>query len=373
MSAKYTFSGGDPDIIRRSTTDIDIIMAGELSERANALLRTLVESYIKDGQPVGSRALARGSGLKLSPATVRNVMVDLEEAGLVVSPHTSAGRVPTAKGYRLFVDSIVSAEPMSIENAAVETLKRELESGQATNDLMTSASSILSGITSMASVVMIPRENHKSLKHVEFMALGDDRVLVIFVTNDDEVRNHVVQTTRKFSASELQYISNYLTQTFAGQELPDIRDRVMAEMRAARDDMDKLMREAVAMADQVLNATSQNNDEDCVISGQTNLMDYAELSNVDKLRQLFDAFNHKRDILHVLDQCLQSPGVQIFIGEESGYHPFDDMSLVTSTYEADGKVLGVLGVIGPTRMEYNRVIPVVDVTAKLLSSALKQR
>ncbi len=348
-------------------------MAGELSERANALLRTLVESYIKDGQPVGSRALARGSGLKLSPATVRNVMVDLEEAGLVISPHTSAGRIPTSKGYRLFVDSIVSAEPMSIENVAVETLKRELETKQPVNDLMTSASSILSGITSMASVVMVPKENLKSLKHVEFMALGEDRVLVIFVTNDDEVRNHVVQTARQFSPAELQYISNYLTQTYAGQELPTIRDRVMSEMREARNDMDKLMREAVSMADQVLNATSQDNSEDYVISGQTNLMDYAELSNVDKLRELFEAFNRKRDILHVLDQCLHSPGVQIFIGEESGYHPFDDMSLVTSTYEANGQVLGVLGVIGPTRMAYDRVIPVVDITAKLLGSALKQR
>lgn len=348
-------------------------MASELSERANALLRTLVESYIKDGQPVGSRALARGSGLKLSPATVRNVMVDLEEAGLVVSPHTSAGRIPTAKAYRFFVDSLVKAEPMSVESSAIAILKRELDRGQPLSNLMLSASSMLSGITSMASVVMVPKQNHKSLKHVEFLALGDDRVLVILVTNDEEVRNHVVHTTRKFSAAELQYISNYLNKAFVGQELPAIRDRVMAEMREARDDMDKLMREAVAMADQVLSATSQDNGEDCVISGQTNLMDYAELSNVEKLRQLFEAFNRKRDILHVLDQCLQSPGVQIFIGEESGYHPFDDMSLVTSTYESDGKVLGVLGVIGPTRMAYERVIPVVDITAKLLGSALKQR
>lgn len=348
-------------------------MAAELSDRANALLRTLVESYIKDGQPVGSRALAKGSGLKLSPATVRNVMVDLEEAGLIVSPHTSAGRVPTAKGYRFFVDTMVSAEPMSIENAAVDALKRQLDSDQPMNDLMSSASSMLSGVTSMASVVMVPRQVNKSLKHVEFLALGDDRVLVILVTNDEEVRNHVIHTPRQFSTAELQYISNYLNQTFVGHELPEMRDRIMADMRAARSDMDRLMRDATEMADQVLNATQQENNEDCVISGQTNLMGYAELSNVDKLRQLFEAFNQKRDILHVLDQCLHNPGVQIFIGEESGYHPFDDMSVVTSTYERDGKILGVLGVIGPTRMEYNRVIPVVDITAKLLSSALNQR
>ncbi|MBL4850684.1 MAG: heat-inducible transcriptional repressor HrcA [Gammaproteobacteria bacterium] len=348
-------------------------MATELSDRANALLKTLVESYIKDGHPVGSRALARGSGLKLSPATVRNVMVDLEEAGLIVSPHTSSGRIPTAKGYRFFVDSMVLAEPMSIENAAVEALKDELDSGQSVNNLMLAASSILSGVTSMASVVMVPRQANKSLKHVEFLVLGDDRVLVILVTNDDEVRNHVIHTPRKFTAAELQYISNYLNQTFVGQELPHMRNRIMTELREARDDMDRLMREAVEMADQVLNATEQEASEDCVISGQTNLMGYAELSNVDKLRQLFEAFNQKRDILHVLDQCLQSPGVQIFIGEESGYHPFDDMSVVTSTYERDGKILGVLGVIGPTRMQYNRVIPVVDITAKLLSSALNQR
>ncbi len=348
-------------------------MATELSDRANALLKTLVESYIKDGHPVGSRALARGSGLKLSPATVRNVMVDLEEAGLIVSPHTSSGRIPTAKGYRFFVDSMVLAEPMSIENAAVEALKSELDSGQSVNNLMLAASSILSDVTSMASVVMVPRQANKSLKHVEFLILGDDRVLVILVTNDDEVRNHVIHPPRKFTAAELQYISNYLNQTFVGQELPHMRDRIMTDMREARDDMDRLMREAVEMADQVLNATEQEASEDCVISGQTNLMGYAELSDVDKLRQLFEAFNQKRDILHVLDQCLQSPGVQIFIGEESGYQPFDDMSVVTSTYERDGKILGVLGVIGPTRMQYNRVIPVVDITAKLLSSALNQR
>ncbi|PCH60280.1 MAG: heat-inducible transcriptional repressor HrcA [Gammaproteobacteria bacterium] len=348
-------------------------MAVELSERANALLRTLVESYIKDGQPVGSRALAHGSGLKLSPATVRNVMVDLEEAGLIISPHTSAGRVPTSKGYRLFVDSMVSTEPMSIENAAIESLKLQLNGGQPMNSLMLAASSILSGVTRMASVVMVPRHENKSLKHVEFLVLGDDRVLVIIVTNDDEVRNHVIHTPRKFTVAELQYISNYLNQTFAGQELPHVRERIMSEMREARDGMDKLMREAVEMADQVLNATDQEDSEECVISGQTNLMDYAELSNVEKLRQLFEAFNEKRDILHVLDQCLHSPGIKIFIGEESGYHPFDDMSVVTSTYERDGKVLGVLGVIGPTRMAYNRVIPVVDITAKLLSAALNQR
>ncbi len=348
-------------------------MAAELSDRANALLRTLVESYIKDGQPVGSRALALDSGLKLSPATVRNVMVDLEEAGLIVSPHTSAGRIPTAKGYRFFVDSIVSAEPMSIENAAVETLKRQLDSGQSVNHLMSAASSILSGVTSMASVVMIPRQTNKSLKHVEFVVLGDDRVLVILVTSDEEVRNHIIRTPRKFSAAELQFISNYLNQTFVGQELPHMRELIMSDMREARDDMDRLMCEAVKMADQVLNATEQEGGEDCVISGQTNLMGYAELSDIDKLRQLFEAFNQKRDILHVLDQCLHSPGIQIFIGEESGYHPLDDMSVVTSTYERDGKILGVLGVIGPTRMEYDQVIPVVDITAKLLSSALNQR
>lgn len=350
-------------------------MSVELNERANALLRTLVEAYIRDGQPVGSRALARGSGLKLSPATVRNVMVDLEEAGLVVSPHTSAGRVPTAKGYRLFVDSLVKAQTMLMENAAVEALKNQFETrGRPLSDLMMSASSVLSRITSMASVVMVQRQIDKSLRHVEFLALGENRLLVILVTVDEEVRNYVIHTSRQFSAAELQYISNYLSQSFAGCELNSMRERVVQELRLARDDMDRLMRAAIEMADQVLEQTDKNDEEEeCVISGQTNLMDYAELSNVEKLRELFEAFNRKRDILHILDQCLQSPGVQIFIGEESGYHPFDHCSVVTSTYERDGKILGVLGVIGPTRMAYNRVIPIVDITAKLLSSALNQR
>lgn len=341
----------------------------ELGDRAQSLLRTLIESYIRDGQPVGSRTLSRDSGLDLSPASVRNVMADLEELGLVTSPHTSAGRIPTAKGYRVFVDSLLTVQPLA--SAEVRKIQGELDPGNAGPDLLQRASQLLSNITRMAGVVTLPRRDQVALRHIEFISLSERRVLAIFVLNTGEVQNKIIYTARQFSPAELQQAANYVNAHYVGHDVSEVRSVLLEEMRAARDGLHQVMHSAVEMAEAALQV--DEDEGDYVLAGQTNLMEFAELSNVTKLRHLFDAFNEKRDLLHLLDQCVVSEGVQIFIGEESGYQVLGDCSVVTSAYEADGKILGVLGVIGPTRMAYERVIPLVDVTAKLLGAALNQR
>ncbi|MFZ5593150.1 MAG: heat-inducible transcriptional repressor HrcA [Pseudomonadota bacterium] len=345
-------------------------MTQEISERALRLLKTLVESYVREGQPVGSRTLARDSGLDLSPATIRNIMTDLEDRGIVASPHTSAGRIPTAKGYRLFVDALLTVRQP--DQAEVMRLKSQFSQGVGVEHLLGSASSMLSGITRMAGVVMAPRRELTVLRQIEFLPLsGDNRVLVIVVTNQSQVQNRIIHTPRRYSESELQKVANYLNAAFAGKDLDAIRSTLLSEMDAARTTMNDMMQTAVTMAERVF-AVSVD-EADYVVAGQTNLMDFAELSSVEKLRQLFDAFSQKRDMLHLLDQCLRAEAVQVFIGAESGYKAFDECSIVAAPYEIDSQAVGVLAVIGPTRMAYDRVIPLVDVTAKLLGAALNQR
>lgn len=342
-----------------------------LSERAQHLLKVLVERYIREGQPVGSRALAREAGLDLSPATVRNVMADLEELGFIRSPHTSAGRVPTVQGYRFFVDALLTVKPL--ESVEVQRMRQSLDPDLNTQKLVESASALLSGITRMAGVVTMPRRDRMAFNHIEFLSLSDNRVLAILVLNEREVQNRVIHVNRHYSADELQQISNYLNTEFLGKDLQTIRRILVEEMQEAREHMNRLMLAAVEMAEKLLDQEADKED-DYILAGQTNLMEFAELSNIEKLRQLFEAFNRKRDILHLLDQCVRAQGVQIFIGEESGYEPLDECSVVTAPYTAgDGTVLGVLGVIGPTRMAYERVIPIVDVTAKLLAAALNPK
>ena len=340
----------------------------DLSERAQAMLRALIDRYVRDGQPVGSRTLAREAGLELSPATVRNVMSDLEEMGFVCSPHTSAGRVPTVQGYRFFVDTLLTVQPL--DNRAIENIRLELALDQTPQDLVESASGLLSGITQLAGVVTLPRQEHPLFKRVEFIALSGNQVLAILVTGDDEVQNRVLNTKKQHSASELQQASNYLNELFAGKDLEDVRATLLHEMQETRTNMNSMMVTAMHMADQVL---EKNQNEDYVMAGQTNLMEFQELCDIDKLRKLFDAFNAKRDMLHLLDQCIHSDGIQIFIGDESGYQMLDECSMVTAPYSVDGKILGVLGVIGPTRMAYDRVIPIVDATARLLGAALNPK
>lgn len=340
----------------------------ELNARAQQMLRALIDRYVSDGQPVGSRTLAREAGLKLSPATIRNVMADLEDLGFVSSPHTSAGRVPTVKGYRFFVDTLLQVQ--HLDDLAVEKLRAEFNAGAVSKDLVESASGLLSGITHMAGVVTLPRHSQTVFKQVEFLPLSNDRVLAVLVTNDDEVQNRILHTEKTSSPAELQQASNYINSLFTGKDIAEVRTLLLRELQETRSNMNSMMLTAMEMADQVL---EKNRDEDFVMAGQTNLMEFRELCDVEKLRKLFDAFSEKRDMLHLLDQCIHSEGIQIFIGDESGYHMLDECSMVTAPYSVNGQVLGVLGVIGPTRMAYDRVIPIVDATARLLGAALNQK
>ena len=346
-----------------------------LTERARHLLRVLVESYIREGQPVGSRNLSRDSGLNLSAATVRNVMADLEEYGFVASPHTSAGRVPTDKGYRFFVDTLLRQRQRPDDAAMLNELNQRLEQ-EADRDpkaLVAVASQMLSSLTHLAGVVTIPRQPHQSLSQIEFLPLSESRVLAVMVINGRDVQNRIVHLERYYSAEELRRAANFLNQQFGGKDLAQIRLDIVEELTQAGETLNQLMRDAIRVAQQAVGESNHQGEPEYVIAGETNLMEFAELSNVEKLRRLFDAFTSKRDILHLLDQSLGAEGVQIFIGQESGYQILDNCSLVTAPYALDNETVGVLGVIGPTRMAYDRVIPIVDVTARLLGSALNSR
>lgn len=340
----------------------------EPSERARLILRALIEHYVRDGQPVGSRTLARSTGLSLSPASIRNVMADLEELGFIASPHTSAGRVPTAKGYRFFVDTLVKLQPP--KGRELKRLESQLseQAAQDAKQAVAAASEALSALTSLAGLVTLPRQPHVQLRQVEFLPLSDRRVLAILIVNDSEVQNRILHMERDYSAEELRRAANYLNEHFRGQELRAIRERVVEQLSETRATMNRLMIDAVAIAEKALEL--ELNRDEFVVSGETKLMDFEELSDIETLRQLFEAFSQKRDLLRLLDRSIAANGVQIFIGEESGYQILDECSLVTAPYRVDDEVVGVLGVIGPTRMAYERVIPIVDITARILGSAL---
>jgi heat-inducible transcriptional repressor len=342
-----------------------------LGERAQHLLRILIESYIRDGQPVGSRALSRESGLQLSSATVRNVMADLEELGFVSPPHTSAGRVPTDKGYRFFVDTLLQLRPL--DEAASADIRRQLETGRdSPTELIASVSQLLSRATQLAGVVTLPRTRQASITQMEFVALSENRVLVVLVFNDREVQNRIIQLERRFSPDELKRASSFLNEQFRGRSLREARQEIVRQLSETHAHLNRIMLEAISVAQQVFDSGVDERLE-YVIKGETNLMGVADLTSVEKLRRLFEAFNEKRDFLHLLDQSLKAEGVQIFIGHESGYQILDDCSIVTAPYAAGDSVVGVLGVIGPTRMAYERVIPIVEMTAKLLGAALNSR
>jgi len=340
----------------------------ELNARSQQLLKNLVERYIHDGQPVGSRVLSKDSDLNLSPATIRNVMADLEDLGLIHSPHTSAGRVPTVNGYRFFVDTLLTVKPLHEQE--LDKLHKGLDD-IGNDDALDMASKLLSETTQMAGVVTLPRQELVCLRHIEFLPLSNTRVLVIFVTNEHEVHNRIIHTAKKFSAAQLQQAANYLTAQYSGQSLAKVRAAVVKEMEEDRQRMNQSMLDAVTMAQMAFDKDASH--EDYVLSGETNLMSFAELSDMECLKSLFDAFSQKRGIIHLLDQCLAAEGVQIYIGEESGYRAFEHCSLVTSPYTVNDEVVGVLGVIGPTRMAYEKIIPYVDVTAKLLGAALNSK
>ena len=337
-----------------------------LSERAQSLLKILVERYIVDGQPVGSRALSRFSSLELSPATIRNVMADLEEMGFVTSPHTSAGRIPTPKGYRLFVDTLLTVRPME------EMERQQLEEQLLPDDphrVVAAASQILSDLTHFAGIVVAPRRRDAVLRHIEFFGLSERRVLLIIVASDGEVQNRVLVTDRPYSPAQLQEAANYINQHYAGLEFDLLRQKVRGELIDLHRDISSLMQAAIQTGSEAMRAVTDG----VVISGGRNLLEVEGLSgDMQRLRRLFDVFESKTQLLDILEQSERAEGVKIFIGGESQLVPLDECSIVTAPYEVDGRVVGTVGVIGPTRMAYERVIPIVDVTAKLVSSALSQ-
>ena len=338
-----------------------------IDERARTLLKALIEHYVADGQPVGSRALSRYSGLDLSAATVRNVMADLEDLGYIASPHTSAGRVPTPRGYRFFVDTLLTTQPL--ESDKIHAIEGRLHPSQP-KELISNASQLLSGLTHFAGVVFSPRRKVQRIRQMEFVSLSDKRILLILVTTDGDVQNRILFTERPYSASELVVATNYLNQYFAGHDFEHIRTRVKDELLRLRTDLHDLMAAALVAGDEAL----RDAGDDYVISGERNLLEVEELSsNMKRLRELFDLFEQRTALMQLLDISQRADGIQIFIGGESGLAPLDECSVVAAPYEVDGQVVGSVGVIGPTRMAYERVIPIIDITARLLSSALTQR
>ncbi|MFT4255766.1 MAG: heat-inducible transcriptional repressor HrcA [Pseudoxanthomonas sp.] len=336
-----------------------------LDARSRHLLRTLIARYIRDGEPVGSQTLARSAGLDVSPATIRNILADLEDVGLLTSPHTSAGRVPTAQGYRVFVDSLVQIQPLG--EGEVERLRNELPAGAGTQALLGNASELLSAMTHFVGVVGAPKREQFAFRHIDFVPLDNRRVLAILVFADNDVQNRVIEPRRAYGPAELERVANYLNQHFAGRPLAEIRATLLHELRSARDQMENLLAQTVELAEHALVGP----DDDMVLAGQTRLMGVQDLSDLDRLRELFDAFARKREILQLLERTIRAPGVRIFIGEETGLAPLGGVSLVTAPYVSRGQVLGVLGVIGPTRMAYDRVIPVVQAAADALGAAIE--
>lgn len=334
-----------------------------LTERASILLKTLIERYIVDGEPVGSRTLSKHAGLDLSPASIRNIMADLEEMGFVASPHTSAGRIPTPRGYRFFVDTLLTMRPLA--QVEVSQLEHSLASADPQR-LMTAASTLLSDLSQFAGLVMTPRRN-PAFRQIEFISLSEKRILLIIVTMEGEVENRVILTEQALSPSVLTEAANYFNQHFAGHRFDQVRAKLRDELGRVRDDITRLMAAAVDAGSQAADASQEN----VVVSGSRKLLNVNELSsNMGNLRRLFDAFEQKTGLLQLLEQSRNAAGVQIFIGGESELLPLDECSLVSAPYSVNGQVVGTLGVVGPTRMAYERVVPIVDITAKLLSSAL---
>jgi heat-inducible transcriptional repressor len=338
----------------------------QLDARAQTLLKALVERYIADGQPVGSRALSRISGLELSPATIRNIMSDLEEMGFVASPHTSAGRVPTPRGYRIFVDTLLTAR--TPEASELESQLHSRMQTNAPNKIIANAAQVLSSLSQFAGVVLTPK--HESVfQQIEFLRLGEKRILLVIVAPGGEVQNRLLLTDVDYTPSQLIQAANYINQHYAGHSFDEVRLRLKGELRQLRDDMTRLMQAAVEAGSDAMADSS----EDMVISGERNLLSVSDLSsNMTSLRKLFEMFEQKTGLMQLLDVSSKATGVQIFIGGESQLVPVEEMSVVTAPYEVNGRIVGTLGVIGPTRMAYERVIPIVDITAKLLSNALSQ-
>lgn len=335
-----------------------------LDDRSKLLLKALVERYIAEGQPVGSRTLSRASGLELSPATIRNVMADLEELGLIASPHTSAGRIPTAKGYRLFVDTMLTVHKEQLQQLPAVQLRPEQP-----QKVIANAAQLLSSLSQFVGVVMAPRRA-SVFRHIEFLRLSERRLLVIIVSPDGDVQNRVIFTESDYTPSQLVEAANFLNANYAGLAMEQVRERLKSEVEKLRSEIAALMKAAVNVGTE---AMSESQDE-VVFSGERNLLSVSDFSSdMGNLRRAFDLFEQKTQILRLLDISSRAEGVRIFIGGESQVVPFEELSVVSAPYEVDGQVVGTLGVIGPTRMPYDRMIQIVDITSKLVSNALSHR
>jgi heat-inducible transcriptional repressor len=329
-----------------------------LDDRAKLLLKALVERYIAEGQPVGSRTLSRASGLELSPATTRNVMADLEEIGLIASPHTSAGRIPTARGYRLFVDTMLTAQREQL--LAAPSLAADQP-----QKVLSNAAQLLSNLSHFVGVVMAPRRS-SVFRHIEFLRLSEKRFLVIIVTPDGDVQNRVLFTAQDYTQTQLIEAANYLNANYAGMAIEEVRSRLKAEVDSLRGEIATLMQTAVEASSQAM-----REQDEVVISGERNLLQVQDFStDMSQLRRAFELFEQKTQLMRLLDVSSQAAGVRIFIGGESHVVPFEELSVVSAPYEVDGQVVGTVGVIGPTRMPYDRMIQIVDITSKLVSNAL---
>jgi heat-inducible transcriptional repressor len=329
-----------------------------LDDRSKLLLKALVERYIADGQPVGSRTLSKASGLELSPATIRNVMSDLEELGLIVSPHTSAGRIPTARGYRLFVDTMLTVQPGHFSSHSLAPDQPQ--------KVISNAANLLSNLSQFVGVVIAPRRT-SAFRHIEFLRLSEKRLLVIIVSPDGDVQNRVIYTEVDYSQSQLVEAANFLNSHYVGLEIEQVRERLQGEVESLRSEIATLMQAAVNISSEAITDTQ----DEVVISGERNLLSVSDFSSdMGHLRRAFELFEQKAQLMRLLDVAGQAEGVRIFIGGESQVVPFEDLSIVSSPYEVDGKVVGTLGVIGPTRMAYDRMIQIVDITSKLVSNAL---
>jgi len=335
----------------------------EIDTRTQHLLKTLINHHIVDGQPVGSKTLTASSGLELSSASIRNIMKDLEDAGFISSPHTSAGRVPTQKGYRFFVDSLVTIK--SPNKSDLDMLQNSLNTSN-TKELINITADTLSSLTNFAGVVMLPKAKKISFKHIEFLNLSKTRILVIIVTSDGSVQNRVLDTQEEYDQSTLIEASNFFNKHYKDLDINLIKEKIIEELSTMKKNMTSLMSAAVELS------INPKLDENLILAGQRNLLDTVDLSqNVKSIKKIIELFEKKTSLLQLLEKSHHSSGMQIFIGEESGYQALDECSIVTAPYQSDGEVIGILGVIGPTRMAYERVIPIVDITAKMLSKSIK--
>ena len=339
-----------------------------LSQRASSLLKTLVEMHIREGQPVASKNLQGESGLSVSSATVRNIMAELEDLGYLSSPHTSSGRIPTAQGYRFFVDSLLQVGPVG--QGAMSALNAGLDPNRSASELVQSASNLLAQITYQTGIVTVPKPASSQLRQIEFLPLSGDRVLVIMVINEREVQNRIIQVQRAMTEAQLKTAADLINQRYAGRDLSQVKHQIVREMAEARSRIDAYLEAALELASAAID--NPDTADGVVVAGEASLLNQASPEDMQKLRELFDAFERKRDLLELMERCSRADGIQIFIGEEAGFDVFGDFSVITAPYAQGAQSLGVLGVIGPTRMAYERVIPIVDVTARMLSAALSR-